>query len=145
MSIAREKTGSKVFPTNRKGVAAMFNALRRGECAGILPDQEPELEGGVFVPFFGIEALTMTLVSKLARKTEAAVVFGYARRLPAAEGFELVFKLADPAIYSEDLAESVTALNAGVEACVREVPAQYQWEYKRFRKVPQGRSDHYSF
>ena len=54
-------------------------------------------------------------------------------RLPNAEGFEMVFRPADPEIYSEDIETSVAALNRSVEVCVRDHPEQYQWEYKRFK------------
>ena len=54
-------------------------------------------------------------------------------RLPNGEGFEMIFRPADPEIYSDDIETSVTALNRSIEACVAEKPEQYQWEYKRFK------------
>ena len=140
---AREQTGSRVFPTTRKGIAALFQALRNDEWVGILPDQEPEREAGCFVPFLGQDALTMTLISKLVQKTRPTVVFAYAKRLAPGEGFELRTHLAEDSIYSEDLEESVTALSAGVERCVRESVEQYQWEYKRFRRSRDGNTKNY--
>lgn len=135
---ARERVGANVFPTDRRGVMAMFKALRDGEVVGILPDMEPPEEASVYVPFFGIDAMSMTLVSKLVQKTGATVVFGYAKRLPKGKGYEVVIKAADPEIYSDDLNTSVTALNRSVEQCVADAPAQYQWEYKRFKTMPGG-------
>ena len=135
---ARERVGTKVFPTDRRGVLAMFKALREGEVVGILPDMEPPEEAGAYATFFGNQALSMTLVSKLAQKTGATVMCVYAKRLPAGKGFEAVFKEADPGIYSADLATSVAALNRSVELCVKDVPEQYQWEYKRFKTKPGG-------
>jgi len=135
---ARARVGANVFPTNRRGVMAMFKALRDGEVVGILPDQEPPEEASAYVPFFGIDAMSMTLVSKLVQKTEATVVCGYAKRLPNGQGYEVVIKAADPEIYSADLNTSVAALNRSVEQCVADAPAQYQWEYKRFKTMPGG-------
>lgn len=135
---SRARVGAKVFPTDRRGVMAMFKALRDGEVVGILPDMEPPEEASTYVPFFGIEAMTMTLVSKLVQKTDAVVVCGYAKRLANGKGFEVVIKAADPDIYSDDLNTSVTALNRSVEQCVADAPAQYQWEYKRFKTMPGG-------
>jgi KDO2-lipid IV(A) lauroyltransferase len=40
--------------------------------------------------------------------------------------------------FSDDIFESVQAINAAVEDCIREAPEQYQWEYKRFKKQPDG-------
>ena len=36
------------------------------------------------------------------------------------------------------MAAAATALNAGVEACVRGAPAQYQWTYKRWSRAAPG-------
>jgi Kdo2-lipid IVA lauroyltransferase/acyltransferase len=123
-------------PTNRQGVVQLLRALERGEIVGILPDQEPDLSGGEFAPFFGKDALTMTLAARLANKTGAAVLCGFARRLPESAGFELVYRRADPQVASTEPLLAATALNRSVEACVLEEPMQYQWEYKRFKKRP---------
>lgn len=141
---ARARMGTKVFPTDRRGVAAMFQALRQGEVVGILPDQEPPAAAALFAPFYGLPAATMTLLSKLVQKTDAKVVCAYAKRLPRGKGFEVVLKPADPEIYADDLAVSVAALNRSVEACVADAPAQYQWEYKRFKSGPDGKTGLYN-
>lgn len=140
---ARARLGTKVYPTDRRGVAAMFQALQRGEVVGILPDQEPPPNASQFAPFLGVPAATMTLFSKLIQKTGAKVTCAFAKRLKTGEGFEVVFMPPDPLIYSKDLAISVAALNRSVEACIKEAPEQYQWEYKRFKSGPQGSTHYY--
>jgi len=140
MTSFRARGGASLVPTNRHGVMQLLRALERGEIVGILPDQEPDRSSGVFAPFFGIDALTMTLASKLAAKTGAAVVCGFARRLSDSSGFEIIYKAADKEISSEDISVAAAALNRTVEACVCEEPTQYQWEYKRFSKRPPGDS-----
>ncbi len=106
---------------------------------GILPDQVPEktAAGGV-APFFGQPSLTIGLIHGLIQKTGCAVASVFAQRVPG--GFKMVVLDADPAIYSEDELTSLTGMNASVEACVRRAPAQYQWEYKRFKRQPDGRN-----
>ena len=135
---ARSRGNARLAPTNRQGVAALLKTLKDGEMVGLLPDQEPGEDGGEFADFFGTPALTMTLVSRLVEKTDARVICGFARRLPAGKGFDLVIKAADPMIYDADLGRSVTGLNRSVETCVREAMEQYQWEYKRFKRRPDG-------
>ncbi len=132
----RARSGIALAPTNRRGVAMLLNALKRGEMVGILPDQVPADTSGLFAPFYGEPALTMTLVSKLLQRTNAKVFCGYAKRLPRAAGFIAVFKEAHPSIYSDDIEESVRGLNKTVESVVNESVSQYQWEYKRFRRQP---------
>ncbi|MDP1931185.1 MAG: lysophospholipid acyltransferase family protein [Gammaproteobacteria bacterium] len=132
----RSRGGARLAPTNRKGVAMLVKALEQGEIVGILPDQEPNLEGGVFAPFFGVDALTMTLIARLAARTGAAVVTVFAKRLSAGRGFEIVFGAARAGIDSANLLEAATALNQSVEDCVRQAIPQYQWEYHRFKHQP---------
>lgn len=139
---ARSRAGARMVNTDNKGVAELLKALRAGEIVGILPDQVPPASGGEFAPFFGMQALTMTLFNRLQQKTGARVVIGYARREHG--GFRIVFRAPDPAIYASDLAESVAALNRSIESVVKEAPAQYQWEYKRFKRQPEGRPSPYT-
>lgn len=135
---ARSRSGAVLGPTNRKGVAMLIKALERGEIVGVLPDQEPKMDGGVFAPFFGADALTMTLVSKLAARTGAIAITAFAKRLPAGAGFEIVLNRTRSGVASTDATEAATALNLSVEDCVRQTPTQYQWEYKRFNRLPDG-------
>ena len=62
----------------------------------------------------------------------------YAKRLPGAEGYEIFFHRASDKINDKDLLSSAAAMNAEVEFCVRQVPEQYQWEYKRFQHCSDG-------
>ena len=134
---SREIGGGLLAPANAAGVKAVYKHLKQGGVVYILPDQVPGKEGGVVASFFGIPAFSMTLVSRLATKTGARVVAVYGKRLPAHQGFEVVYSNADERIYSQDIRVSVTGLNATVEACIRDAPEQYQWGYKRFKRCPE--------
>jgi KDO2-lipid IV(A) lauroyltransferase len=141
---ARERAGGCIVPTDQSGVRALYKALRRREVVGILPDQVPsDARSGIFAPFFGIPAYTMILVYRLARKTGAPVIFTYAERLPQGRGFHLHFLEAPADIAAENLEIAVAALNQGVQQCVQDCPAQYQWSYKRFKRRPEGASSVY--
>lgn len=140
---ARERTGAKLVPTTISGVKALYHALAEKQSIGILPDQDPGNSGGVFAPFFGVSANTMALVSKLARKSGAAVIYIYVERLPRGKGFHLHFHSATDAIYDNDVVLSATAINQGIEECVRELPDQYQWSYRRFKTRPEGEAGLY--
>jgi Kdo2-lipid IVA lauroyltransferase/acyltransferase len=120
------------------GVRQLFRTLKQGGTVGILPDQQPKQGDGEFAPFFGVEALTMTLLPRLAHKAGATVLFGWAERLPGAAGFRVRLVRAPEGIDDPDAARAVRALNAGVESCVRQAPAQYQWGYKRYSIRPPG-------
>lgn len=132
---ARERFGAELVPADRTGMRRIVEALAAGEGLGVLPDQEPLKQHGVFAPFFGVPALTMTLVARLTRKYGAVTVFGYCERT-AKGGFRLRFRPAPEGLDSEDLEFAATQLNRGVEECVRSCPEQYNWSYRRFRTRP---------
>ena len=123
-----------LVPASTRGVLAVVKALQQGQMTVILPDQEPAREGGLFSPFFGQNALTMTLVHRLTAKTNPRILVAYARR--EGDGFVLGFTEPDADLYVEDAQSAADALNRSVESLVRTAPEQYQWEYKRFRKQP---------
>lgn len=128
----RSKNNINMAPTNRKGVCMLLKALQQGGIVGILPDQLPKKDAGAeFAPFFGQSVLTMTLVHSLISRTQCRVACVFAKRVD--KGFKIIVLPADERIYNPELVESLTGLNASVEACVRLAPAQYQWEYNRFR------------
>lgn len=135
---SREKTGAKMVPTNVRGVAALLKHLRGGGTTCVLPDQVPnnKKSGGVYAPFFGHPAYTMTLVTQLYQRSNCIVMGATAKRVPG--GFEMSFYPVDEDVYSGDEVVSAQAINQLVETCAREIPEQYQWEYKRFRRQPQG-------
>ncbi|MFA5631963.1 MAG: lysophospholipid acyltransferase family protein [Porticoccaceae bacterium] len=132
----RAKTGATLVPTNVRGVASLIKALKQGQLVGILPDMEPELNSGVFADFFGVPALTMTLIHSLQQKSNAAVLIGVAQRVPG--GFDIIFIDPGRDIASADAATSATAMNRAIENLVTLAPEQYQWEYKRFKRRPEG-------
>lgn len=134
----RGRVGGKVVATDAHGVRALLTALRHGEILGILPDQDPGDEGGVFAPFFGIAASTMTLVSRLALKTGVPVFLTWAERLPRGRGYALHLRALPEVTTAASLEASAAALNQGVEAAIRTLPAQYLWAYKRFKTRPPG-------
>jgi Kdo2-lipid IVA lauroyltransferase/acyltransferase len=120
------------------GVRKLYKRLNAGSVIGILPDQQPRQGEGEFAPFFGTPALTMVLLSRLAQRTGSQVLFAFAERLPRGTGYCLHFVPAPEEIAADDLPTAVAALNLGVENCVRLVPEQYQWSYKRYSIRPPG-------
>lgn len=138
----REASGSALVPTNTKGVAALLKALRRNELTAILPDHVPTKNSGIFTPFFGQPAYTMTLVHQLIKRTQCNVVIGYAIRVK--QGFELNYEAPETAIYDAKEKVSVAALNQSIEKVVSRHISQYQWGYKRFKRRPEGTATPYT-
>ena len=123
----RTRTGVSLAEANASGVRKLMQALKRGEAIGILPDQIPAAGEGEWADFFGKPAYTMTLASKLAEKTGAAVIMAYGKRLANGAGYEIhlqkIESIATPAL-----------LNKAIEQQIAQKPSQYLWRYNRYKK-----------
>ena len=131
LTSARARLGSRSGPNSVAGLRQLVKALRNGGLVAILPDQVPSADSSVAVPLFGHPALTMSLVSKLVRRVDADVVIGTATRVRG--GFAIRLEAVADAVRDPDPAVGARAINAAIETIVARDPAQYQWEYKRFR------------
>ncbi len=131
---ARSRLDADLVATDDSGVRSLMKALKRNGFVAILPDHVPQPQGGVWVPFFGIETLSTVLASRLWQKTRCSVIVMYARRRPAGDGFNLYFEEANALFFSENLQTSVTGMNMTVEQVIRRDPTDYQWAYKRFKE-----------
>ncbi|TDR23271.1 lysophospholipid acyltransferase family protein [Marinicella litoralis] len=127
----RGSGGANQITADAKGVRKIFKVLKQNNILAILPDQQPKNGQGVYAPFMGQAAYTMTLFAKIAGKTKVPVVFAVAERLSDGKGFDLHFKLAADTIYN-DVNESVITMNKTIASLVAINPSQYQWTYKRF-------------
>jgi KDO2-lipid IV(A) lauroyltransferase len=128
------------------GVRTLYRRLAGGGVVGILPDQQPKGGEGEFAPFFGYPALTMTLLSRLAARSGAIVLFAWCERLPASDpasppAFAVHVEPAPADIASTAPGTGVRALNGMVESIARRDPAQYQWTYKRYSRQLRARPD----
>jgi len=137
MAGSRERPGLATAPASLAGVRQMIRALRKGEAIGLLPDQVPPDGLGVWAPFFGRPAYTMTLAARLVQQTGAALLLIWGERLPGGQGFT-VHVLPAPSIAKDAPAEAAAAtVNAAMESLIRRAPGQYLWGYHRY-KQPRG-------
>ncbi|WP_210544522.1 lysophospholipid acyltransferase family protein [Rhodoferax sp. PAMC 29310] len=133
VSGARTRPGLKAAPTTLAGVKQMIKALKHGESLALLPDQVPPLGMGVWAPFFGQDAYTMTLSARLATQTGATVLLAWGQRLSWGRGYRInVMPLEDT--LSDDATLAATAINCAMEALIRRCPQQYLWGYARYKK-----------
>lgn len=137
LRLARGGANITLVPAEGNAMRPLWKALKAGGVVGITPDQQPKLGAGEFAPFFGRQALTLSLIPRLAERSGAAVLFAYAERRDDGR-FALHLEPADPAIGGADVAAATAAMNAGVEAIARRDFRQYQWTYKRFTLRPPG-------
>lgn len=126
----------QLAPADLSGVRVLVKALRKCEAVGMLPDQVPGRGEGVWAPFFGRPAYSMTLAARLSELPRTDVIFAWAERLPGGRGYHL--RLREALAPLEGQTEMrVAQINRELEALIREAPAQYLWGYNRYKR-PSG-------
>ena len=136
LQLARGGENVRQVRAEGPAVRQLFKVLKDGGAVAILPDQQPKNGDGVFVPFFGVQALTMTLVNRLAERTGATVLYAWCERTGPNLQFALHVEPAPAQIAAPEPLLAAATLNAGVERIARRDPAQYQWTYKRYTLRP---------
>ncbi len=133
---ARSSPGMEPAPTTTAGVRMILKALKQGRVTGMLPDQVPGEGQGVWAPFFGRPAYTMTLALRLARQTGAPMLTALCDRLPGGRGYVVhVEPLSLPLDQGDEVAAA--ALNAAMEKVILQRPGMYLWSYNRY-KLPRA-------
>ena len=136
VATARSRPGLKTAPTTPGGVRQLLRALKQGECVGLLPDQVPPEGQGLWLPFFGREAYTMTLAARLAQQTGASVLLAWGERLPGGRGFSVHVRPLLVAL-AEDTAAAAAQINQAIEGLILACPSQYLWGYARYKQPRQ--------
>lgn len=138
---SRERPALFAAPATLAGVRQMIRALRRGQMVGLLPDQVPPEGMGVWAPFFGKPAYTMTLATRLVQQTGAELLLTWAERLPRGAGYVQRFCAFGEELPA-DAAESARRINAAMERLILQCPQQYLWGYHRYKSPrPQAAAD----
>ncbi|HYE71547.1 MAG TPA: lysophospholipid acyltransferase family protein [Aquabacterium sp.] len=133
VATARVRENLAAAPTTLAGVKQMLKALQAGEAVGLLPDQVPPQGLGVWAPFFGQPAYTMTLSARLAQQTGATVLLAWGERLSWGRGYRIHLR-ACSAELPRDPALAAAQVNREMESLIRECPSQYLWGYARYKQ-----------
>jgi KDO2-lipid IV(A) lauroyltransferase len=129
---SRERPRLSAAPANLSGVRQMIRALRKGEMVGLLPDQVPPEGMGVWAPFFGKPAYTMTLAARLVQQTRAELLLTWGERLPNGRGYvQRFFPFPEP--LPENAEAAAATINRAMEGLIRQRPDQYLWGYHRYK------------
>ncbi|MDQ1814799.1 lysophospholipid acyltransferase family protein [Massilia sp. CCM 9210] len=130
---ARARHNLHLAPANLSGVRILAKCLKRGEPIGVLPDQVPQEGEGVWAPFFGRPAYSMTLPAKLAQMGNAEIILVYAERRARGKGFIVRFVPFDQPL-DGSAAGQATTINRAMEQLIARCPAQYFWSYNRYKQ-----------
>ena len=139
MQVSRNMEGLNAVPASVRGIREFLRALKRGEAVGMLPDQVPSTGDGLWAPFFGKAAYTMTLAAKLALQANVPVVLTAGERLPKGKGWRIHYLRLDLGTNTEpSIEDMVYAINAAMETLIRRFPEQYLWSYNRYKIPPEA-------
>ena len=137
VSASRYRPGMDTAPATLAGVKKLLKVLKQGQCVGLLPDQVPPQGQGVWLPFFGQNAYTMTLSARLAIQTGATVLLAWGERLSWGRGY-VVHVLPLGEALSGNVEEAAAQVNRAMERLVRLAPGQYLWAYERYKEPRDG-------
>ncbi len=139
----RARFRNQYLYSRQQGLRPIIKGMRAGMPFIYPPDQDQGVKDGVFVPFFGVPAATMTSVSRIAQMTGAQVVPSITRVLPRGEGYVLTFYPAWENYPSGDAVLDARRMNEFIEQRILEMPEQYFWLHKRFKNRPEGAEKFY--
>jgi KDO2-lipid IV(A) lauroyltransferase len=131
----RQLSGNKLIQ-KRDAARGILRALAANEGVGILMDQNTSLAEGAFVDFFGVPACANVAFAKIAARSGAAVIPGFAV-WEAAES-RYVLRFSPPLEITGDAREDTQRLHAVLEAVIRRNPEQWLWIHRRWKTRPPG-------
>jgi len=115
---------------------AVIRVVKQGLPLYYLPDMDLGAANSVFVPFFGVQAATIPMVSRIARMTGAKVVMAVTEMTD--EGYVLHIEPPWTDYPGASVEEDTARMNRELERWVLEMPDQYLWTHKRFKTRPPG-------
>jgi Kdo2-lipid IVA lauroyltransferase/acyltransferase len=144
----RSLSGCSVIEKN-ESARSMMRVLRAGGAVGILADQNTALNEGVFVDYFGVPACTTSGLARVALRTGAPVVPGYAVWDDGIGKYRLIFERAIELVQTgneeEDIQSNTARYTKVVENFGRNYPDQWLWVHKRWKTRPLGENPIYPF
>ena len=136
----RQLSGNRLIQ-KKDAARGILRALAANEAVGILVDQNSSLAEGVFVDFFGAQACANAAFAKIAVRSGAAVIPGFAV-WEAAEG-RYVLRFYPPVEMAGDAAADTQRLHTVLEQVIRRNPDQWLWIHRRWKTRPVGEGSVY--
>jgi KDO2-lipid IV(A) lauroyltransferase len=131
---SRSRPGLLTAPANLAGVRLMIRSLKQGNCVGLLPDQVPPEGQGVWAPWFGQPAYTMTLLARLIQQTGCTWLPVWCERRPGGRYLIRVGAPPEALPGGGDAAECAAVINRAMEQLILQAPGQYLWSYHRYKQ-----------
>ena len=133
MNSARDLMGANMVKADSGGVKSSLITLKEGNLIMMASDQVPKKSNGIISNFFGVSALTVSLISTLSKKTKSPCHSVVCLRQSRGQGFRIIFSEKINQLNDLDVQDGVNLMNRELEKCIMKAPEQYAWEYKRFK------------
>ena len=127
----------------KSNVRAMIRSLKKGHIFWYPADQDYGAKHSVFAPFFGVEAATINITSRLAALSGATVLVFSCHRIKL-NHYRITISPAIQGIDSSNLEQEAATINHHLEHEIRKFPAQYMWVHRRYKTRPEGQPSLYS-
>ena len=126
------------YQIDHDNMRLLIKALKENHVVWYTPDQDFGLKQGVFAPFFGIPAATLTAPRRLQKINNSAVMLIHFRRHPTLEQYEIFITPPLQNYPTDDAVADATRVNKELETLIRRSPTQYMWFHRRFKTRPAG-------
>lgn len=131
----RSLSGNRII-TKRDAARGILKALHANEAVGILIDQNTTPAEGVFIDFFGMKACAGAAFAKIAARSGATVIPGFALWSEAERKY--VLRFCPPVEISGDVQADTQRVHGVLERVIREHPDQWLWIHRRWKTRPEG-------
>lgn len=125
-----------IAKSNASDLRPVLRAMKEGLPFYYLPDMDHGIKNSIFVPFFGVQAATLPMVSRLARVTRAKVVWCIATMTE--KGYHVILSKPWENFPTADYEADTLRVNQELEEWIRAYPDQYLWVHRRFKTRPEG-------
>lgn len=137
----RQKIYTRIVARNN--LRQVIHCLKSGSTLWYTPDIDAGYHNSVFVPFFDIPTATITTPARLTQLTDAKCLGCFFYRKKDLSGYEMFLTPPLQNFPSDNEVTDATQVNQLIEQAIKKSPAQYLWQYKRFKTRPNNEPDIY--
>jgi len=138
----RARLGTITY-TREEGFRPLIRDTRKGRLLIYLADEDLGSDVSIFAPFFGVQKATISVLGRLAKSCDAAV-------LPCIACYDkekskyVIKLLPEMANFPNgDDVSNAAAMNVVVEDMIAQCPVQYFWNLRIFQTRPEGEASVY--
>ena len=133
----RERFGAKIY-SRSEGIRPLIRELKNNVACYYVPDEDLGLKHSKFVPFFGVQAATLTSLGRIAKVTNAVVLPLHAYLDPKSGQYYVEIEKPLENFPTNDEYTDARRMNAVFENIILKAPEQYMWTLRWFKTRPQN-------